>query len=106
MPERAGLLGEVPGCPVLVSEAACGRAEARSTLDQGLGAGCVQKGTHRGACSEKLESGPVGGAHHRSAQGCLGETLAALPYSNKLPESEPAAWAELHPVGETHLGWF
>ena len=37
-----------------------------------------------------------------SAQGCLEKTLAALPYSNKPPESGLAARAALHWVGETH----
>ena len=71
-------------------------------LAQGLGAVSVQKGSHRGACSEKLENLALGGAHRWSAQGCLGKTLAALPYSNKPPESRPAARAELHQVVETH----
>ena len=53
LPEGAGLLGEVPGCSLLVPEAICG--PELTALAQGLGAGSLQKGTHWGACSKKLE---------------------------------------------------
>ena len=58
LPEIAGVLGEVSGCPVLVPEVTC-RPEL-TTLAQGLGAGSVQKGSHWGACSKKLEKRPCG----------------------------------------------
>ena len=48
------------------------------------------------------EAGRVGVAHRLKEQGYLGKTLAALPCSEKPPLSGPAAWSELHPVGETY----
>ena len=68
-------------------------------LVPGLGAGSVWKGSHWGGLLR--EAGCVEGDHRRSAQGCLGKTLAALPYSDKPPLSGPAAQAqaELHWVG-------
>ncbi|MBZ3886117.1 Heterogeneous nuclear ribonucleoprotein A3-like protein 1 [Sciurus carolinensis] len=74
-------------------------ADLGPPLGLGHGSGSVQKGSHCVACSEKLA---MEGACRRSAQGCLGKTLAALPCSEKPPLSGPAAQAELHPVGETH----
>ncbi|MBZ3883318.1 Rap guanine nucleotide exchange factor 2 [Sciurus carolinensis] len=70
-----------------------------SPLALGHGADSVQKASHLVACSEKLA---MEGACCRREQGYLGKTLAALPSSEKPPLSVPAAWAKLHPVGETH----
>ncbi|MBZ3888331.1 putative C-mannosyltransferase DPY19L2 [Sciurus carolinensis] len=53
-PQGARLLGEVPGCSVLVPEATCG--PEHTTLAPVLGACSDQKGSHWGACSEKLGS--------------------------------------------------
>ncbi|MBZ3869877.1 Olfactory receptor 6C6 [Sciurus carolinensis] len=68
-------------------------------LGLGLGAGSVWKGSHWVACSKKLA---VEQACCLWEQGCLGKTLVALPCSEKLPLSGPAARVELHPVEETH----
>ncbi|MBZ3878232.1 Melatonin receptor type 1A [Sciurus carolinensis] len=95
-PEGAGLLGEVPGCPVLVPEAAYG-------LELTTGSG-----TWSWFCVESLslgvllrEAGLVGRAHRLREQGYLGKTLAVLPCSEKLPLSGPASQAELHPAPAT-----
>ncbi|MBZ3887712.1 Craniofacial development protein 1 [Sciurus carolinensis] len=51
----------------------------------GLGVGSVRKSSHWVACSKKLA---VGQACHRREQGCLGKSLAILPWSQKPPAGQ------------------
>ena len=82
---------------MLVTEATCGWARAGSGAG-GAGWGGPELDMLL-LCRKALTGGPTprgwrfcpcGVAHCQSAQSCLGETLSALSYSNKLLESGPA----------------
>ena len=95
-----GLIEEVPGCPVLVPEATCG--PELTALVQGLEDWSVQEGLTGGPAPRCWKIWPCGSSPLLECTELPESTLAALPYSNKPPQSGPPAQAVFHWVWENH----